>query len=81
MVRRAFLEYRDTGSIPAQCVKVPALLQLQHRLQLLLGSDPWPGNSICHGVAKKKRKRQKKCKVGRSLVAQRVMNLITIQEV
>ena len=29
-----------------------ALPQLRHNLQLLLGSDPWPGNSICWGAAK-----------------------------
>ena len=29
-------------------------------MELQLGSDPWPGNSICHRVAKKeKRKKQK----------------------
>ena len=35
----------------------PALPQLQHRLQLGLGSDSWPGNSICLGVAKKEKKK------------------------
>ena len=36
---------------PAQWVKDPALPQLQ------LGSDPWPGNSMCHvhGAAKKRK--------------------------
>ena len=45
----ASLECWDACSIPspAQWVKEPALLQLQHRLQLKLGPDPWPGYSIC----------------------------------
>ena len=30
-------------------------MQLWHRSQLCLGSDPWPGNSICRGVAKKEK--------------------------
>lgn len=34
-------------------LKDPGLVQLWHRLQLPLGSDPRPGNSICCGVAKK----------------------------
>ena len=33
------------------------LLQLWHRSQLWLSSDPWPGNSICHRGAKKGRKK------------------------
>ena len=40
---------------PAQWVKDPALLQLQLRLQLWLGSDLWPGNSIGLGKAEKKK--------------------------
>ena len=52
----ASLEHWDAGSILSlgQWVKDLALLQLQLRLQLWLGSDPWPRNSKCHGVAKKK---------------------------
>ena len=42
----------------AQCngLKDLALPQLWHRLHLWLGSDPWPRNSICHGVAKEEKK-------------------------
>ena len=36
--------------------KDPALLW--HRLQLLLTSDPWPGNSICRGVATSEKKKK-----------------------
>ena len=36
----------------------PALSQLQHRLQLQLGFDPWPGNSLCCGVAKKEKEKK-----------------------
>ena len=57
----ASLQHWDTGSIPslAWWVKVPGLLQLQGKSQLWLESDPWPGNSIYHGVAKKKKKKKK----------------------
>ena len=34
-------------------LKDPVLLQLQLRSKLLLRSDPWPGNSMCQGMAKK----------------------------
>ena len=49
------LELCDTSSILCltQWVKDLALLQLWHRLQLWLESDPWPGISICHEVIKK----------------------------
>ena len=40
----------------AQWVKGLVLPQLQLRSQLQLGSDSWPGNSICHGAAKKKKR-------------------------
>ena len=54
----ASLQCWDTMSIPgpAQWVRDPALPQLWHRSQLWLTSDPWPGNSICHGAAKKGKK-------------------------
>ena len=50
------------GLIPglAQWVKDLALLQLQSRLKL--GSDPWPGRSICCGAAKNEKKKKKKKK-------------------
>ena len=52
----------DAGFIPspAQWIKDSALSQLRLRLQLQLRSDPWPGNSVCHGAAKKKKKKKKK---------------------
>ena len=39
-----------------------AFLQLQHRSQLQLRSDPWSRNSICHRAAQKKKRRRKKKK-------------------
>ena len=36
-------------------LKDPALLQLQHKLQLWLTSDPWPASTICHRVARKEK--------------------------
>ena len=44
----------DMGLIPslAQWIKDHTLLQLQLRLQLRLGSDSWPGTSICCRAAK-----------------------------
>ena len=49
------LQCQDTGSIPGliQWVKDLALLQLQHRSQPWLRSDPWLGNYMGCGVAKK----------------------------
>ena len=49
------------GSIPGppQWVKDPALLQVQLRSRLRLGSDPWPRSGICCGVAKNERERGK----------------------
>ena len=51
------LESWHTGLIrsPKQWVMDLALPQLQQRSQLHLGSDPWPGNSICLGVAQKRK--------------------------
>ena len=58
----ASLEPWDLDLIPslAQRVKDWALLQLWRRSQLQLGSDPWPGNSTCHGVAKNEEKKSLK---------------------
>ena len=39
----------------AQWVKNLALPQLWLRSKLWLGSDPWPKNSICSGVAKEEK--------------------------
>ena len=49
------------GSIPslAQWVKDLALLQLQHRLWLQLGLDPWPENFCMPQVWPKKKKKKK----------------------
>ena len=41
---------------PAQWVKDPVLPQLWCRFQLRLGSDPWPGKSICRKAAKRENK-------------------------
>ena len=41
----------------AQQVKDLALPKLWCRLKPRLGSDPWPGNAICCGAAKKKGKK------------------------
>ena len=55
-------EHWDTDSIPgpAQRVTDPVLLQVQLRSCLWLRSDSWPGNSLCRGVAKNGRKKNKK---------------------
>ena len=45
----------SNGTPPAHWVKDLALPQLQLRSKLQLRSDPWPGNSICCGTAKKKK--------------------------
>ena len=51
-------EHQNAGLTTSlvQWVKDLALLQLWLRLQQWLGSDPWPGNSICHGEAEKEKK-------------------------
>ena len=53
-------EHWDAGLIldPAQWVKDLVLPQLQLTSQLQLQSDPWPGNSICLGAAKKEEKKK-----------------------
>ena len=52
---------------PTQRVKDLTLLQLWLRSPLGLGSDPWPGTSICLRVAKngKKKKRNQTCSATR----------------
>ena len=41
---------------PAQWVKDLVLPQRRLRLRLWLRSDPWPGDPICGGVTKKRKK-------------------------
>ena len=52
------LQHLDGGSIPARHsgLKDPVLSQLGRRLQLWLGSDPWPRISAWHGAVKKEKK-------------------------
>ena len=59
------LESWDTGSVPSQAQWVKDLVLRQLRL----ASEPWPGNSICHGVDKieKKKKKKKKKKTKKKL--------------
>ena len=49
---RTYVQFPDQHSR----LKHPALLQLWHRSHLQLGSDPWPGNSICRGAVEKGKK-------------------------
>ena len=44
----------DEDLIPgsAQCINNLALAQLQLKSRLQLKTDPWPGSSICCGMAK-----------------------------
>ena len=71
-----------TGSIPSlvQWVKDLALPQLWLRSQLWLGSDPWPRNSICHKVAKKRRKKIDNASCGME-VGVRSRNIILVKRV
>ena len=48
----------DAGSILSQAQWVKDLLLPQVQLRQL-GSDPWPGNSICGKVAKRKERKRK----------------------
>ena len=54
-------ERQAVSLIPGLVQWFKDLLMLQQwlRSRLQLGSDPWPGNSICHRVAKKKKRKQK----------------------
>ena len=56
------LQLQDGGLIPslAQWVQDLAMPQVWCRSKLQVGSDPWPGNSICRRVAKKEREKIKK---------------------
>ena len=53
------LQCWEAGLIPGPGGKDQVWLQLQHRSQLQLRSDPWPGNSTCHRVAKNEKKKKK----------------------
>ena len=48
----------QSPALPSR-LKDPALLQLWHRSQLQLGFHLWLGRSMCHGAAKKKKKKAK----------------------
>ena len=52
---------QDTGLIPGQNSgsKDLVLLPLWYSLLLGLGSDPWPGYSICFWAARRKKKKKK----------------------
>ena len=56
------LQLQDAGLIPGpmQWVKGPSMAAAQCRSQLWLGSEPWPGNTICCEVAKKKKKKKER---------------------
>ena len=47
---------------PAERLKDLVLQPLWFRSKLQLGSDPWPGNSICCRAAKKEKKKERKKK-------------------
>ena len=46
----------EAGLIPEGTVVSGQLLKQQRGLQPWLGTDPWPGNSMCHRVASKEKK-------------------------
>ena len=56
------LECQDEGSSPSptEWVKDPMLPQLWLRSKLRLGSDPWPGSSMCLGAAQNGEERKEK---------------------
>ena len=47
----------------AQWVRDPVPTQPQLRLLLWLRYDPWPGNSICQGAAKKEKEKKKRTSI------------------
>ena len=56
------VQLQDAGSIPglAQWDKGFGVAAAAAKSQVWLRSDPWPGNSICRGAAKKVKKKKKK---------------------
>ena len=72
------LQHWDAGLIPspAQWVKDLTFPQLQFRLQQRLRSDPWPGNCICHRVAKKEKKKVQKVGIPGGLSIRKSSNVI-----
>lgn len=78
----ASLQRWDAGLNPglAQWVQDLALLQLWCRSQLRLDSDPSPGNSLCHKVVEKEKKK-KKAMGGSVLWTGRALNLAKAHKV
>lgn len=54
----ASLQRWDQGSMPGPAQWVQDLILPQ--LQCWFRSDPWPGESVCRGVAKKEKEEEKK---------------------